>query len=87
MRIKNDSNKQKEIVLLITAGVLTLLLISYFVWLVHHIVSNQEAVFSPLPKDATSAPAFNFEKYDKIILPLFPSANTSSTTASSSIKK
>ena len=83
MRIKDGKGKKTELVFLITAGVLTLALIVYLVWLVQVLVAKSDEVFTVSARNP-KIPVFNFEKYEKIVAPLIGDAPTASSTASSS---
>lgn len=83
MRIKDGKGKKTELVFLITAGVFTLALIIYLVWLVQVLVAKSDEVFTVSARNP-KIPVFNFDKYDRVVSPLIGTSPIASSTASSS---
>ena len=98
MKLKNEINQKKDIMYLSIAILLTAALATYLFWFVHHLVQKADFVFS-----TNSAPthviAFDFDRYDRVLLKVFTATSTTiihtssttsavsaSTTASSSTR-
>ncbi len=85
MRIKDGKGKKVELVFLISAGVLTLALIAYVLWLVQTLVVKSNSVFAIDLKSTEGVPTFDFAGYEKLLGPtLVPSVSSTIGTASSS---
>jgi hypothetical protein len=88
MRIKDGKGKKAELVFLISAGILTLALIAYVLWLVQTLVVKSNSVFKIDLKSSEGVPTFDFAGYEKLLGPIPPAATSSVVgVASSTVAK